>query len=112
VSRRVLRRAAATVLALGLSASPAAAYLAEVTTSVAVSDAGDQRALQDALMTAVDGVLKDAIAFTPTLIVLTSAAIVGDRLYVRLLVADAEGERTFDELNAPPRAAESVDFHF
>ena len=57
----------------------------------------------------MDGVLKQAIAFTPTLVVLTSAAVVGDRLYVRLLVADQDGERTFDELNAPPGDAESVD---
>ena len=91
------------------SASPAAAFLVEVTTSVAVQDAGDQRALQDALASAVDGVLKQAIAFTPTLVVLTSAAVVGDRLYVRLLVADQDGERTFDELNAAPGDAESVD---
>jgi hypothetical protein len=52
-------------------------------------------------MTAVDDVLKEAIAFTPTLIVLTHAALVGDRLYVRLLVADSDGERTFDELQGP-----------
>ena len=58
-----------------------------------------------AALAAVDGVLKQAIAFTPTLIVLTSATVVGDRLYVRLLVADQDGERTFDELNRP----ESVD---
>jgi hypothetical protein len=57
----------------------------------------------------VDGVLKEAIAFTPTLVVLTSAAVVGGRLYVRLLVADQDGERTFDELNSPPSDAESVD---
>ena len=91
------------------SASPAAAFLVEVTTSVAVEDAGDQRKLQAALSSAVDGVLKEAIAFTPTLVVLTSAAVVGDRLYVRLLVADQDGERTFDELNGPPSDAENVD---
>jgi hypothetical protein len=52
-------------------------------------------------------VLKGAIAFTPTLIVLTSATVVGDRLHVRLLVADPAGERTFDELNRP--ASENVE---
>ena len=91
------------------SASPAAAFLVEVTTSVAVEDAGDQRAMQAALASAVDGVLKEAIAFTPSLVVLTSAAVVGGRLYLRLLVADQDGERTFDELNSSPSDAESVD---
>jgi len=102
------RRLAAALALLLLTASPAAAFLVEVTTSVAVSDTDDKSALQDALLHAVDGVLKEAIAFTPTLIVLTSATIVGDRMYVRLLVADQDGERTFDELNTPD-AAETVD---
>lgn len=44
-----------------------------------------------AALAAVDGVLKQAITFTPTLIVLTGATVVGDRLYVRLLVADQDG---------------------
>lgn len=103
------RRLAPALALLLLTASPAAAYLVEVTTSVSVSDAGDQSVLQDALLTAVDGVLKEAIAFTPTLIVLTSATIVGDRLYVRLLVADQDGERTFHERNATPNAPGTVD---
>jgi hypothetical protein len=97
----MLRRLASTLGLVLLTVSPASAYLVEVTTSVAVADSGDQSVLQSALRTAVDSVLKEAIAFTPTLIVLTNATVVGDRLYVRLLLADQEGERTFDELNAP-----------
>jgi hypothetical protein len=64
----VLRRLGAALLLLFHTASPAVAYLVEVTTSVAVSDADDRRVLQEALLAAVDGVLKQAIAFTPTLI--------------------------------------------
>ncbi len=105
----MVRRLAPALALLLLTASPAAAYLVEVTTSVSVRDAGDQSVLQDALLTAVDGVLKEAIAFTPTLIVLTNATLVGDRLYVRLLVADQDGERTFDELNATPNSPGTVD---
>ena len=105
----MLGRLASALALVLLVASPAGAYLIEVTTSVAVSDVDDQRVLQDAVMTAVDGVLKEAIAFTPTLIVLTNATVVGDRLYVRLLVADKDGERTFDELNAPIDRPENVD---
>jgi hypothetical protein len=98
-----MRRLAAGLALVALTSSPAAAYLVEVTTSIPVTGTEDRGALQSALMTAVDGVLKEAIAFTPTLIVLTHATLVGDRLYVRLLVADSDGERTFDELHGPSK---------
>jgi hypothetical protein len=102
------RLAAALALVL-VTATPAAAYLIEVTTSVEVTRGEDRSALPGALLAAVDGVLKDAIAFKPTLIVLTHAVVVGDRLYIRLLVADQDGERTFDELRAPPATADSLE---
>ena len=82
-------------------AQPAAAFVIEVTTSVAVSDAADHATLKSALQTAVDGVLKGAIAFTPTVVVLTRALVIGDRLYIRLLVADQEGEQTVKDLADP-----------
>jgi hypothetical protein len=80
------------------SATPASAFVVEVTTSVAVADAEDQRELKTALQAAVDTVLHDAISFVPTLVVLTHAVLVGDRLYVRLLLADEDGERTVNDL--------------
>lgn len=95
-------RVATAIALLLLASTPASAFLAEVTTSVAVIDVDDQAAVQEALVSAVDGVLNQAIAFTPTLIVLKDAAILGGRLYIRLLVADSEGERAFEELQAPP----------
>src|SRR5688500_11101668 len=103
-----MRRLVAALVSVLLASSPATAYLVEVTTSVAVTGAEDRDALQNAIMTAVDEALEDAIAFTPTLIVLTHATVVGGRLYVRLLVADADGERTFDALHAPPAAPDIV----
>jgi hypothetical protein len=42
------QRLASALLVLLLTAAPASAYLVEVTTSVAVSDAGDRRVLQEA----------------------------------------------------------------
>lgn len=106
----MLRRLAPALGLLLLTASPAAAYLAEVTTSVAVTDTDDRAAVRQALMGAVDSVLKEAIAFTPTLVVLTDATVVGDRLYIRLLVADQEGEKTFHELQRPDEdTPETVD---
>jgi hypothetical protein len=97
-----MRRLASAIALLLLSGTPASAFLAEVTTSVTVADADDQTALQNALTSAVDGVLHQAIAFTPTLVVLTHAAVVGGRLVIRLLVADADGERVLEESQAPP----------
>ena len=97
-----MRRLVPALVLLLVTGSPASAFLVEVTTSVAVADADDQRALQTALTQAVDGVLQEAIAFKPTLVVLTHAAVVGARLYIRLLVADSDGERTFEEMQAPP----------
>ena len=82
-------------------AQPADAYLVEVMTSVAVGDADDHAQLKTALQSAVDGVLKDAIAFTPTMVVVTRAMMVGERLYIRLLIADEDGEKTFKDLAAP-----------
>jgi hypothetical protein len=99
-----MRRLAA-AMALGLvliSGVPASAYLVEVTTSVALDDAEDRHEIQSAIRGAIDDVLRDAIAFTPTLVVLTHAAIVGDRLYVRLLLADQDGEKTYEALLDSP----------
>ncbi len=97
----MLRRLMPALALLLIAAPPASAYLVEVTTSVIVADADDRDVVRQALMSAVDDVLKQAIAFTPTLVVLTSATIVNTRLYIRLLVADEDGERTFDELQPP-----------
>jgi len=111
-----VRLLAAVVAALALLSvpRPAAAFVVEVTTSVAMADADDHSRLKSVLQTAVDDVLKDAIAFTPTLVVLTRAVVVGDRLYIRLLVADQEGEQTVKDLadpdeDAPPSASPRTD---
>ena len=82
--------------------NPAIAYVVEVTTAVSVTDLQDEAQLKKAVESAVDGILQDAIAFVPTLVVLTRAVIVGDRLYLRLLIADQEGERAVNDLRDPP----------
>ena len=104
---RRLAAAACTALMLSLS-MPAAAFVVEVTTSVDVDDAEDNGQLTDALQTAVGQVLSEAFAFTPTVIVLTHAVVKGNRLYVRLLLADRDGEQTFNDLapgDEPPAAS-------
>jgi hypothetical protein len=92
------RVAVAALLALLGSAAPASAHLAEITTSVQVATT-DEASLQAAMTSAVASVLAERITFTPTLVVLTHAVVVGDRLYIRLLVADREGEQTFRDLD-------------
>ena len=78
-------------------ASPAAAYLAHVSTSVAVADASDELAVKQALQTAIDDLLSHGVGFEPTFVVLTRAVLQDGRLYIRLLVADDEGARLFKD---------------
>lgn len=88
-------------------ASPASAYVVEVTTSVSLAGVEDTTQLKRAVQLAVDGVLKDVIAFAPTMMALTDARISGDRLYLRLLIADHDGEQTIGELSAGPNPSPS-----
>jgi len=88
--------------ALLLAARPAASHIVEVTTSVHLADVASERELHDRLRSAVDQARRDTIAFTPTLIALTDARVLGERLFVRVLFADEEGERTLDEMKVEP----------
>jgi hypothetical protein len=93
---------AAVILAsAALLTGPASAHVVQATTSLPLSDVDmqDKPKLERALKSAVDQVLTDVIAFKPTLVTLTDAQVVGQRLYVRLLIADEDGERTIQELN-------------
>ncbi len=104
------RLSAGVALALTLSwlAAPAAAVVVEVTTSIPMEDVRDEAQLRDALQRMVDSVLSDAIAFEPTVVLLTHVVVKGGRLYVRLLVADQEGERAFKDLE-PEREPERIE---
>ena len=84
--------------ALVALATPASAHVVEVTTSVSLEDVDDQEGLTAALHTAVNEALDGALAFKPTLVTLTRVNVIGERLYVRLLVADAEGEEMLRDL--------------
>jgi hypothetical protein len=99
---------AALALALASLATPAAAFVVEVTTSIPMEDINDETQLRQALQRTVDSVLSGAIAFRPTVVMLTHAALKGGRLYVRLLVADQEGERTFKDVE-PEREPEPTE---
>jgi len=80
--------------------TPAAAHVVQATSSLPLTDldVNDKPKLEQALKTAVNQVVKDTIAFKPTLVALTDAQVIGERLYFRVLIADEDGERTLAEL--------------
>jgi len=76
---------------------PAAAYVVQITTSIPVAG-GDDAQLKDALSAAIDDILEHAIAFVPTVVEVRDARVVGDRIYILLLIADDDGEDTMKTL--------------
>jgi hypothetical protein len=83
----------AVALAIVSATTPAAAHVVEITASVALVDVRDEAELEAALKEAMDSALTEAITFKPTLLALTGARVVGQRLYVQWLIADEQGER-------------------
>ena len=102
-----MKRLLAVIIGLILvwSAHPAAAYVVEITTSIPTASVADNAQLKDALESAIDDVLHHAIAFTPTIVTLQNARVVGDRIYILLLIADGDGEETMKRLSAEEPAA-------
>ena len=99
-------------LAIALSAQSAGAYVVQVVTTVPVAkaiSAEDTSPLEDAVESAIRDVLDKAIAFTPTVVRIEDARIIGTRLYLVLLIADAEGEATIDGLLKDTPDAEAPD---
>ena len=99
--------AALVAVAVVCSATPGGAYVAHVSTSIAVTDPNDELAVKQAIQTAVDDLLSQGIGFTPTLVVLTRAVLLDGRIYIRLLVADDEGARLFRDGGAEDLVAAS-----
>jgi hypothetical protein len=93
------------------SASPVAAHVVEVTTSLSMDAVQDRAQLKQALETEVGRVLATAIAFKPTVVALTGARQVGERLMVRLLIADEEGEQLMQTLERGGGGDNDADGH-
>lgn len=97
-------RALSIVATLGLAvlttAGPAAAYVIEALTSIPANQAGDKAALEKVIEAAVDDLANHAVRFTPTLVSLREAKLVGDRIYLFVLIADAAGEVEIEVLKA------------
>ena len=92
----MLKRLLAGIIALAMVAvaQPVSAFVAEVATSIPAAASDDEATLREAVFAAIKDVLKQAIAFTPSLVQLQSVKVVGDRIYLLLLVADPDGEET------------------
>jgi hypothetical protein len=81
-------------LALVTAASPAAAYVVAIPTSISAKSIADDTDLTAALRSAIDDVLSHAVAFSPTFVTVQTTRLVGDRVYILLLIGDADGEET------------------
>lgn len=90
-------------LVLALSAQVAQAYVAQVVTSVPVTaetNLDDTSERGEFIASAVGNAIHGAIAFTPTVVRIQDARIIGERLYLVILVADADGESFIKKLDA------------
>jgi len=104
--------AAVVGVAIALSAQVAAAYVAQIVTTVPLAaevSVDDTAQLGAIVATAVQDVLAHAIAFTPTVVRIEDAHIVGGRLYLVLLIADADGEAIIESLGTDPSSAHESD---
>ena len=85
------------MVGLGLAtlvvATPAPAYVVEAVTTIPAAEGEDRTRLDDAIQAAIDDVAAHAVAFTPAVVALLDARLVGDRIFLFVLLADREGER-------------------
>ena len=81
-------------------ATPAMAYVVVVTTSIPLPNTADEAQIETALDSAVNDVLAHAIAFTPTVVRLENVRVVATRVYLLLLIADADGEKSIEAFSA------------
>jgi hypothetical protein len=86
-------------------ASSGVAYVVEVATSIPLTSAGDDAQLKHAVESAIEDVLNHAIGFVPTVLTVQNARVLGDRIYILLLIADDDGEETMKKLSAEEPAA-------
>jgi hypothetical protein len=85
-------------LALLAVAAPAPAYVVEAVTTISAAEGEDRTRLDGAIQAAIDDVAAHALAFTPTLVALLDAKLIGDRIFLYVLLADRQGEQTIKVL--------------
>src|SRR2546425_7271835 len=79
-------------------ANPGVAYVVEVATSIPATSAEDDARLKHAVESAIDDVLHHASGFVPTVVTVQNARVLGDQIYILLLIADDDGEETMKRL--------------
>jgi hypothetical protein len=87
--------AIAVALALTASAHVASAYVAVVGTDIPIPSAPDAERsarLEAVIWAAIRDVLEHAVAFTPTVVTIEDARVVGDRLHLLIFLSDEAGE--------------------
>jgi hypothetical protein len=94
--RRALS-AAVGVVVLAMAAS-AAAHVAEVTTTVSLAEVSDSDSFARALEQVVDKARAETIAFEPSVVAVTGVRVLGERVLISLLFADADGEAMLETL--------------
>jgi hypothetical protein len=80
-------------LAVLVVAAPAPAFVVEAVTAISAAHGEDRSRLEDAIQAALDEVAAHAVAFTPTVVALLDARVIGDRIFLFVLLADRDGER-------------------
>ena len=98
---KLLVLAATALVALGIvAAHPGAAdaYIVEALTSIPVDPAADKETVEKAILAAIDDVATHAVAFTPAVVSLREARLVGDRIYLLVLIADQAGQAEIEVL--------------
>ena len=79
-------------------AAPAPAYVVEAVTAISAAEGEDRTRLDGAIQAAIDDVATHAVAFTPTVVALLDAKLIGDRIFLFVLLADREGEQAIKVL--------------
>ena len=97
--------AAVAALVVTAVATPAPAYVVLVTTSFPVPNTTEEGRIATALASAITDVLDHAVAFTPTFVQLESVRVFADRVYVLLLIADADGEANMEAFSSATRSS-------
>jgi len=85
-------------LALLAVAAPAPGYVVEAITTISAEEGEDRTRLDGAIQAAVDDVAAHAVAFTPTVVALLDAKLIGDRVFLFVLLADRDGEQAIKVL--------------
>jgi hypothetical protein len=89
------------VIVLVAMTAPAGAHVAEVTTSVPLAEVRDVDSLRHSIGKAVDRARAETIRFEPSVVAVTGVHVLGERVLISLLFADADGEAMLEHLQGP-----------